>query len=216
MQFDSFPKLVGETTYSFLAQFGYKGIVATFFLNTFPGFPPSEFLCIFYGSLAARGELNLAAVIGTAIVANVAGTSVFFVLARRKGARIADQLRTLPDKRPAFRPLRYIGFGRSIDIVMRLFASHGQIIVLVGRNIPLLRSVISIPAGISGMPWRRFLLFTTVGISLWITGWTLIGYFIGRIVDTTFYWLFVLGALLVAWVAGIVLGRVLGGSGRFD
>jgi membrane protein DedA with SNARE-associated domain len=69
---------------------------------------------------------------------------------------------------------------RSLERAERFFADHGEISTLVGRLLPVVRHLISIPAGIARMPLPRFVLFTGLGAFAWCAVLTWIGYFLGR------------------------------------
>ncbi|NEQ28643.1 MAG: DedA family protein, partial [Microcoleus sp. SIO2G3] len=69
--------------------------------------------------------------------------------------------------------------GKDIDRADRWFDRHGIKAVLIGRLIPGVRTLISLPAGISGMNLPIFLLFSTIGTLLWTTLLTAAGYFLG-------------------------------------
>jgi membrane protein DedA with SNARE-associated domain len=65
---------------------------------------------------------------------------------------------------------RYITVTEAeLDRVMKVFDKYGQSIVFFGRLIPIIRSLISVPAGMHRMPFGRFLLFTTLGSAIWTT-----------------------------------------------
>lgn len=63
------------------------------------------------------------------------------------------------------------------------FREHGVVSTLVGRLVPAVRQLISIPAGLAGMPIGSFLLYTTLGAAAWNTVLALIGYLIYRLTD---------------------------------
>jgi membrane protein DedA with SNARE-associated domain len=62
----------------------------------------------------------------------------------------------------------------------RYFARHGDISVLIGRMLPVVRHLISIPAGLARMPLPRFIGYTGLGALVWCSVLTLIGYVLGR------------------------------------
>jgi len=68
----------------------------------------------------------------------------------------------------------------SLERAERYFAAHGEISTLVGRLLPVIRHLISIPAGIARMPVGRFVTYTAVGAFAWCAVLTGIGYFLGR------------------------------------
>jgi membrane protein DedA with SNARE-associated domain len=70
--------------------------------------------------------------------------------------------------------------GRSLDRSEAFFRRHGEISTLIGRLLPVVRHLISIPAGVSRMSLRRFVLFTALGAGVWCAVLTYLGYVIGR------------------------------------
>ena len=69
---------------------------------------------------------------------------------------------------------------RSLDRTERFFAHHGEISTFLARMLPVVRHLISLPAGLARMPLPRFVLFTGLGATVWCTILTWIGWFIGR------------------------------------
>src|SRR6267378_3550490 len=62
----------------------------------------------------------------------------------------------------------------------RFFAEHGEISTLIGRLFPVIRHLISVPAGLHRMPLPKFILYTAVGAAIWCAILTYIGYFLGQ------------------------------------
>jgi membrane protein DedA with SNARE-associated domain len=67
-----------------------------------------------------------------------------------------------------------------IDRALRVFDRYGEIIIFVGRLIPIIRSLISLPAGMQRMSMKRFLLFTTMGTAIWSGVLGYAGVFLGE------------------------------------
>ncbi|MFN3374147.1 MAG: DedA family protein, partial [Chloroflexus sp.] len=68
---------------------------------------------------------------------------------------------------------------QDLDKALHAFTTHGDVIVLGGRVIPIIRSLISLPAGMNRMPMGRFLLFTTIGSTVWTSLLTIGGVILG-------------------------------------
>ena len=96
-----------------------------------------------------------------------------------------------------------------LDKTTEFFARHGGKVIVVARFIEGLRQLNGIIAGMSGMPWGRFVVFNAIGAALWVGVWTAIGYFSGSHIDTIYrlatrystYLLVALGVLVVAYLA---------------
>lgn len=130
---------------------------------------PSEVVLPLAGFLAGQGQLSVVAVIVWATAGSVAGALVLYALGavfgRQRLLRVADRLPLI-----------------SIDDVQRAerwFARRGGQAVLIGRFVPVVRSLISIPAGVERMPLLKFTLYTTIGSALWNSLFVLLGYALG-------------------------------------
>lgn len=153
----------------FLNGAGYLGIAALMFLeNVFPPIP-SEVIMPAAGFGAGQGQLKLVGVIVAGTVGSVAGALFWYYVGKWIDA---DRLR-----RWAGRHGRWLTLSpRDIDRVDRWFDRHASKAVFLGRLVPALRTLISVPAGVFGMGLPRSLLFTTLGTALWTTLLAVAGY----------------------------------------
>ena len=102
---------------------------------------------------------------------------------------------------------------RDVDRTLETFRKHGDAVVFFGRVIPLVRSLISVPAGMNRMPMGRFLVFTTAGSAIWTAILTIGGWYlgenwqaiIGMVNQYERAFLAVMGLAIVAWVARKIL-----------
>lgn len=137
--------------------------------NIFPVIP-SEVVLPFAGYLASRGEMSFWLALGAATAGSVGSAYVLYGLGRRLGAgRARSALVRIP-----------LTDERDVDRAVDWFDRHGNIAVLTGRFVPLVRSLVSLPAGTSGMSPLRFGLLTAVGSGLWNLLWLWGGYLVGR------------------------------------
>lgn len=153
----------------FLNGAGYLGIAALMFLeNLFPPIP-SEVIMPSAGFGAGQGRLSLLGVILAGTAGSVAGALFWYYVGKWIGA---DRL-----KRWTGRHGRWMTLSpRDVDRVDRWFNKHCGKAVFLGRLVPALRTLISVPAGVFGMGLPRFLLFTTLGTALWTTLLAVAGY----------------------------------------
>jgi membrane protein DedA with SNARE-associated domain len=148
---------------------GYPGIIALMTMESSILPVPSELVMPPAGYWAAKGEMNFVA----ALLCGVLG-SVIGALANYYGAQLIG------------RPLiqRYGKYvlltEKNLERSERFFAQHGEISTLIGRLFPVIRHLISIPAGLHKMPLPKFILYTAVGAGVWCAILTYIGYFLGQ------------------------------------
>ncbi len=152
---------------------GYAGILFVMFAEAlFPPIP-SELFMPFSGYLAAQGHLNPFMVWLASATGSLLGALVVYHIARAAGDTFFRRfLRAYG---------RWFGVGEAqYDRVLGIFQRYGEWMVLVGRMIPVVRGLISIPAGANRMPRLRFVAFTFLGASGWSGVLTLAGYWLGE------------------------------------
>ena len=146
-----------------ISQFGYIGVwFLIFFENVFPPIP-SELILPLSGFFTTTTSLTLPGVIIAATIGSVTGAYVLYGV-----GRLLSRERLM-----AFfgtRPMRLLGFKPDdINKAVDWFDRKGQATVLICRCIPVVRSLISIPAGTAKMGVVRFSLYTFVGSAVWNT-----------------------------------------------
>jgi membrane protein DedA with SNARE-associated domain len=105
---------------------------------------------------------------------------------------------------------RWLTLSRhDIDKADDWFDEHGHKAVLVGRVIPTVRTLISVPAGLSEMPWKRFLIYTSIGTAVWTTGLALLGYSLGSQYKRVGEWIDPISFGVVGLMVLIYLYRVI-------
>jgi membrane protein DedA with SNARE-associated domain len=145
---------------NFLRESGYFGVFALMALeNIFPPIP-SEMIMPFAGFVAARGELTLAGVLIAGTLGSVAGALPWYYAGKVYGRHRIKKL--------AARHARWMTVTpEDIDHSLRTFEKHGGKTVLFGRLIPAIRTLISVPAGITEMPLLKFFVYSTIGSLAW-------------------------------------------------
>ena len=151
-----------------LLALGYPGIVALMAMESSILPVPSELVMPPAGYWAAKGQMSFA----VALICGILG-SVIGALANYYGSRLIG--------RPLIQRYgRYVLLSeKNLERSERFFAEHGEISTLIGRLFPVIRHLISIPAGLHGMPLPKFVLYTAVGAGVWCAILTGIGYFLG-------------------------------------
>ncbi|MDN5726269.1 MAG: DedA family protein [Propionibacteriales bacterium] len=136
--------------------------------NLFPPIP-SEAILPLAGFAAAQGRVGLVEAIHWTTAGSVVGALVLYALGALVGAA---RLRAVVD----WLPLMDAG---DFDRTLAWFDRHGGKAVLLGRMVPIFRSLISIPAGVARMSLPLFVALTTIGSLIWNTIFVLAGYLLG-------------------------------------
>lgn len=178
---------------------GYPGLALVMFLeNIFPPIP-SEVILPLAGFRTITGEFNVVTVVLVAMLGAVAGAWVFYGL-----GRLLDESR-----------IRWLirNYGKwlllqesDLDKSLEWFHHYGDTVIFFGRLVPIVRSLISIPAGTAKMNPLRFTFFTALGTGVWnvvlVVAGRLLGQNWGRVVDFVSAYqnvILVLGVAAVAW-----------------
>jgi membrane protein DedA with SNARE-associated domain len=147
---------VQEAIENAVTEAGYMGIAAVMAIETvFPPIP-SELVLPLAGFQVARGTLGFLPALGASTLGAVLGALVLYAIARLGGRPLILRLHPL---------LRIT--ERDMDRADRWFDRRAVPIVLFGRLVPGVRSLVSVPAGLSEMPLRTFIAATTAGALLW-------------------------------------------------
>lgn len=185
-----------------ISDWGYIGIFMVMLAESlFPPIP-SELIIPFAGFAAARGELDLFGVLATATIGAVVGMLPWYYAGRLFGL---ERVRWLADRFGRVMTLN----AQEIDVAVGYFTRFGPIIVLVGRLMPIIRTLISIPAGLARMSLPVFLLASTSGALLWNTVLTLAGYVLHEHYELVEVVLDPLSYVVLALVVLIYLFRVI-------
>jgi len=158
---------------SFFSGFGYWGV---FFLMTIESsfIPfPSEIVIPPVAYLAAQGQYNIYLVILFGILGSLLGASINYLLAISLGRKMIYSL--LETNLAKFLLLNKEKIKKSEDY----FLKYGGISTFIGRLVPVVRQLISIPAGFTKMSFRSFIFYTFLGSSIWVSLLAVLGYQLG-------------------------------------
>lgn len=163
-----------EMILNIMEQFGYLGVFLLITIeNIFPPIP-SEVVLLFGGFMTTYTELNIAAMVVAATLGSLVGAIVLYYigkilnkerLKRIVSGKIGKVLRIKME---------------DIDKADEWFDTKGNKTVFFCRFIPIVRSLISIPAGMSEMPMLKFLIYTIAGSTIWNTVLIVIGNMVGE------------------------------------
>jgi membrane protein DedA with SNARE-associated domain len=151
-----------------IGSMGYPGIFLLMALESSVIPIPSELVMPPAGYLAQQGQMNMVAAILCGTAGSLIGAYANYFAAHFLG-----------------RPL-ILKYGKYVFITEEKFAKvetfflkHGEISTFIGRLLPVIRHLISLPAGLAGMNHLKFSLYTLLGAGIWVTVLTCLGYFIG-------------------------------------
>jgi membrane protein DedA with SNARE-associated domain len=152
-----------------IGRMGYTGIVLLMAMESSILPVPSELVMPPAGYLAARGDMNLVVALLCGTFGSVIGAYANYLVASMVGRWV------------------FVRYGkwvllseRSLERTERFFARHGEIATFVGRLFPVIRHLISIPAGLARMPLGRFFAYTAAGAGIWCAILLAIGWIIGK------------------------------------
>ncbi len=169
-----------------ISTLGYGGIVLLMAIESACIPLPSEIILPFSGYLVFRGELTLWLVAVAGAVGCVLGSLLAYWVGAWGGRPLVEKYG------------RYILVSRhDLDLADRWFARRGDIIILIGRLLPLVRTFIAFPAGVARMPLVKFILYTFVGSLIWCWALAWVGLRLGQHWDTLGPWFHRFDALIV-------------------
>lgn len=180
---------------------GALGVAVLMFVeNVFPPVP-SELIMPLAGFNAARGEMSLWLVILAGGIGSLAGAYMWYWVGRRIGF---DRVCRLSQRHGRWLTVSPREFDRAND----WFDRHGGRAVLIGRLIPTVRTLISVPAGVNRMPRGKFLAFSAIGTYAWTMLLTLLGYWLESGYDKVSAWLNPISTAVVIGLVALYVWRV--------
>ena len=157
-----------------LNEFGFLGVILLITIeNVFPPIP-SEVILTFGGFATTISDLTVFGVIVSSTIGSVLGAIILYYIGKTLDER---KLINLSKSKPG----KILGLKEeNIYKVFKWFNSRGKYAVFFGRFIPIVRSLVSIPAGMSNIPMIHFLVLTTIGSLIWNTTLILLGRIAGN------------------------------------
>ena len=177
---------------------GYGGVFVAILVENFLQFIASEAIMSLAGYLASQGKLALVPTILAGTLGTILGTFLWYLIG----------LYANEEKLEAAFSRLGVWFGvtsAKLKKSRHWFNRHGHLMVVWGRLVPVLRTLVSIPAGMELMPMRSFLLWTSLGSLIWNAFLTTTGYLLGEHWRVLHTWLKPVTALVVAGLVGALL-----------
>jgi len=164
----NFVETVSNFIIAAIEQLGYAGVAVAMALGSACMPLPSEVIMPFAGYVAWEGKLSLLGVVIAGTIGCLVGSLVLYYIGAYGGRPLLE---------------RYGGHilvrKSELDRAHTWFAKHGEVTVFISRVLPLIHSLISLPAGIARMDIKKFSLYTTLGSFLWCLALAYVGFFLG-------------------------------------
>jgi membrane protein DedA with SNARE-associated domain len=128
---------------------------------------PSEAIMLFAGFNVSEGNLTLFGVVVAGVLGNLAGSLIAYAAGYYGRVELLDRNRFIHINR------------RHLESADRWFERHGSATVFFTRMMPIIRTFISLPAGVARMPLQRFILFTVAGSIPWVLTLAIVGREVG-------------------------------------
>ena len=189
-----------EWIISIMEQLGYLGIALLMFLdNIFPPIP-SEIIMPSAGYSASQGQLLLVGVIIAGCIGSLISAAILYWIGYKFNH---DSIFRFVDRYGKYLFIKSNDVKKSLD----WFEQYGHRIVFFGRMIPAVRSLISIPAGMSHMPFWKFMFFSSLGTIIWTTFLACVGFYFGEnqalmqnIFSQVSYFIIIIVIAIIIWI----------------
>ncbi len=171
------PKFIIEMLLDKLGPFVYVGLFFIIFAETGLAvgfFFPGDSLLVVAGLFAAAGKLNIAILLMSLFAASVIGDSTGYFTGKFMGKRLFNR-----ENSWVFKPSR-------VEKAKKFFEKHGPKTIILARFVPIVRTFAPIVIGAAELPYKTFISFSLLGSFLWIFSMTLLGYFVGGLIETAF------------------------------
>lgn len=162
-------EIVSNIIINFIGKFGYLAITSMMFLESALVPIPSEVVMPFSGFATLSGNLSFWGIVFYGVLGQMMGSITIYFIGKNEG-------RNLLEKYGKYFLIR----AKDIQHADKWFDRHGEAVVFFGRIIPVIRTFISLPAGISNMKFSKFTLYSFLGILPWTFGLAFLGVKMGE------------------------------------
>jgi membrane protein DedA with SNARE-associated domain len=152
---------------------GYAGVFFLMFLESVFPPVPSEVIMPIAGVRAAQGPMTLGGVIASGTAGAMFGNLFWYLAARVIGLK---RFKPLIDRHGRWLTMDWY----DVEKAERLFGRYGHVVVLVGRMLPTVRTIVSVPAGLLNMRLKSFVIWSTIGTAGWSSALATAGWLLGR------------------------------------
>ncbi len=181
-----------------IGSIGYAGVFLLMVAESMVLPLPSEAIMPFAGFTVAEGTLTWAGVILAATLGSIVGSFIGYAIGRFGGRPFLTRFG------------RYLLLDESdLEMTDRFFKRRGSLTIFISRFIPVVRHLISIPAGISRMNLVPFAIFTVIGAGLWNSFLTWVGFVLKKNWSTVLRYSHLIDIVVLVLLAGLVALYVL-------
>lgn len=190
-----------EWVIEFIQTQGLPAVALLMFLeNVFPPLP-SELIMPYAGFAAAKGNMNLVMVSLAGAIGSVAGAAFWYWIGQHFGM---ERVQRWAATHGAYLAMSADDVGRA----GKWFQRQGAWAVLVGRLVPAIRTLISVPAGMFAMPFPKFMFWSFVGSLLWSGLLAGLGFALGERFEDATTWLDIATKAILACLVAVYVWRV--------
>lgn len=186
-----------------IEEYGYISLFLLMIVeNVFPPIP-SEIILTFAGFMTSRGDLDVIGVIVVGTCGSFLGSYILFYLGRKMTINSLERLLDSPiSKKLHFQK-------KEVMNTLDWFLKHGPKAVFLGRLVPVIRSLISIPAGMSQMSFISFSLYTLLGTLLWDSVLVCLGIYLGQNWELMIMMINQYKIITILFIIGVILYWIL-------
>jgi membrane protein DedA with SNARE-associated domain len=160
-------ELIANYATAFIDKIGYWGVFVLMTMESMVFPVPSEAVLPFAGFLIVEGRLTFAGVILVSTIGSIAGSLISYGMGAWGGRSFIDRFG------------RYLLLDhKDLEFTERFFTKYGTATIFISRFIPVVRHLISIPAGTGRMRLLPFTIYTAIGAGLWNAILTVVGYYL--------------------------------------
>lgn len=186
-------EFIADLATAFIDKIGYAGIFILMTMESMVFPVPSEAVMPFAGFLIAEGKLSFAGVILVSTLASITGSLISYFMGAWGGRPFIDRFG------------KYLLLDRrDLEFTESFFRKHGTVTIFVSRFIPVVRHLISIPAGTGKMRLIPFVIYTALGAALWNAILTVIGFYLRQNWSEVMQYSHAIDIVVVICLVGVV------------
>jgi membrane protein DedA with SNARE-associated domain len=194
----SLVEFVSNLIMSLITSFGYAGIFFAMALESACIPFPSEIIMPFSGFVVSEGKLGLLGITLSGALGNLFGSVVAYEVGLKGGRPFLDKYGKY-----------FLLSQKKLDLADDWFRKYGDRAVLISRILPVIRTYISLPAGIAGMDFKKFVFYTFMGSLPWCLVLGYIGVLLGTQWNSLKGWFHILDAIIIISLLCILMYLVL-------